>query len=91
MLKTVVCCDACDTSIEVTTSPSKFPGRVWLHLGREMDAAGSMENVGEEVHLCHPCCVKVIQLSAKSKEFGHFDNAKLLKWIKEQFAMHTTS
>ena len=78
-------CDACPVPVagEVERDHS-----VRLHLGREMDGAGSMENVGETVHLCHACCIAILGALTKvphrlaDTPFGEIHNDLFIKWIR---------
>lgn len=70
--RTVTDCDGCGATD--VGDDARFD----VHLGRHMDAAGSMDDVTQPLDLCHACCVTAIRemLSAaahgKAVEGGEF-------------------
>lgn len=80
MKKTITLCDCCNENKDIGEGYE-----VWLHLDRVADPSGNgYENVGEAVHLCHPCCIRILKLctNPRKSDFGQLDNAKLLQWIR---------
>ncbi len=73
---TIYRCDACPTpkAVEVASEHS-----VYLYLDRKMDAAGSMEDDGETIHLCHACCIAMLK-----KMTIRVPPAEVLKWVRER-------
>ena len=51
-------CDICGEKVDKNR-------RMFVATGRQMDAAGSMETVGEHIDLCNRCAVLVIQYLIK--------------------------
>lgn len=58
MKKTIVLCDACNRQENIGEG-AEFS----VYLGRQMDAAGSMESTSEVVALCHHCCIRILKNS----------------------------
>ncbi len=79
----IVICDICETRDNVK--------RVWLPYDRKMDAAGSMDTVGEYFDLCPTChlnCLQVILKFLFSQEEPVLSewtfNKKLIEVIKSK-------
>lgn len=62
--KTTYLCDRCGDSFP------NSPGKLWVQTDRRMDAAGSMEDVGLTVDVCHKCAVAVLGAAAKAAWSG---------------------
>lgn len=55
-------CDLCGSTKDAKT--------VWFTLGREMDGAGSMDDVMQGFDLCGPCGIASFQQVLKSTPYG---------------------
>lgn len=76
---TVYRCDGCDADV----SPDSF---VNLHLGRQMDAAGSMDDESEDVHVCHRCALVLLRLATGSRgrhPIGRLDDTAVRQYLRE--------
>jgi len=75
----ITVCDVCQTKEGVE--------KVWLPYDRKMDAAGSMEDVGETFDLCCKCYLRVLRFRVlQEARTGRIDkwafNKKLIEDIK---------
>jgi len=77
----ITICDICGTRKDVQ--------KVWFPYDRKMDAAGSMENVGETFDLCCKCYLKVLKsVILKEAEIGRINewtfNKELIEDIRNR-------
>jgi len=74
-------CDICGERV-----PQKL--RMWITTGREMDAAGSMDDVGSTLDLCHKHAIRMLELLLKDKDNpirSDYDQGKrLLETVRRQ-------
>ncbi len=74
----VYTCDGCGREVGESD-------RVALFHGREMDAAGSMEDLTDIAHLCHKCCLAALNVACgKLRRFGQVDTRAVWNFIQLQ-------
>ena len=72
----VQACDRCERT-QREAGPIE---RIFLVTGRSSDAAGSMEDEGDNVDLCSRCLVKALEHMLGKRDYAW--NTAVLSWVK---------
>mgnify|MGYP007080204848 CR=1 FL=1 len=70
-------CDRCNNE--------KVPDNLTMFIttGRSCDAAGDMDHDGQELDLCHACCIKLIKhLKCPNDQTSYTTGNKIVEWAK---------